>query len=131
MAFVTGAASSLDPGAELSTILVTTALMGLPGLYLLLRCPFVRVVVDHVGVHYYGYVSQRHRLWSQIEATRVVTAGGMIAESYVPSLVLTGRDDEEPLTALAGYTTDDRLEKSRMGRQERVIAKRLRLARSL
>lgn len=122
MLFV-GLAPLLVPDQTLDTILVMGIVVGIPSLYLTLRCPFVRVVVDDVGVHYHGYFGRRRWPWYMILGTRVVEVAAMVGSAYAPALVLVGQPDEpEPLDTLSGYSTGSRLGWSRMARQERTIA---------
>jgi len=49
----------------------------------------------------------------------------ILATAYAPTLELRGQDDGRTLTQLAGYTTTNRVGRSRMARQASLIEDRL------
>ena len=104
MAGATVVAQPLSPGS-LSFVITVALGMFVPGLWVALRVPFMRVTCDSAGLVYHGLFRKRHFRWEEIERVDVGELGNAIGSSFAPELVRT--DDAEPfmLTHLASYGT--------------------------
>lgn len=108
-------------GEPLDAVLVTSMFMGVPGLALCLRAPFMRVVVSASGVTYHGFFRNQHYAKSVMDSALVVEVGSTLGSAYAPGVLLRS-GDIVTLGCLAGYSTPNAISRSRMRKQSVEIA---------
>lgn len=97
-------AQPLSPGS-LSFVITVALGMLIPGLWVALRVPFMRVTCDAEGLVYHGLFRNRHFRWEEIERIEVGEFGNAIGSSFAPELVRTDGAEPVMLTHLASYGT--------------------------
>jgi len=101
-------------------------LMGLPGAWVTFRVPFMRVALTASGLTTHGLFRNQTLEWADILSVEVIEVDDhVVSTTYAPTLELRGQDDGRTLTQLAGYTTTNRVGRSRMARQASLIEDRV------
>ncbi|NTW41975.1 MAG: hypothetical protein HGA44_19200 [Cellulomonadaceae bacterium] len=91
--------------------------MAVPGTFLALRAPFVRLVANSEGFTYHGWFRRVERPWTDVACVELdLLDDRVVAAALVPVAVL---DDGSRVRfdALAGCATEARAGGSRMARQ--------------
>lgn len=114
------AISGFSVAEDIGSAVFVGVIMGAPGLWVVVRVPFMRVTLSERGIVYHGFWRNRFLARDSVATVTVEPTGGFLGSTFAPTLTLRDGDSFE-LTALSGYTTASRSGKSRMGRQARLI----------
>lgn len=117
VAGLTGAATVVGGVEDAATSTTVSGLAMTAFLVFTVRAPFIRLVLTEDAVRMHGpFRTVRASRAHLTTATLEQTSGGEIFTVYAPVLHRVG-DDGIVLTWLAGYSTQGRAARSRMGRQ--------------
>ena len=121
LAFLTGLATVLVGPGDWQTALMG-GLMLLPGGWVVLRVPFMRVQLGSDGLRVRGLLGTKSTAWESIESVTLEEIDDkIVAMAFAPVVHRVGLP-EQVLMQLAGYTTEGRATSSRMARQTALIA---------
>lgn len=114
------AVSGFSVAEDLGSAVFVGVIMGVPGLWVSLRVPFMRVTLSSGSIVYHGFWRNRTISRDSVAGVSVEPADGTIGTAFAPSLTLRDGSVVE-LTLLAGYGSAPGVDGSRVGRQARLV----------
>lgn len=112
------AVSGFFVAEDVASAVFVGVIMGLPGLWVVLRVPFMRVTLSPRGIVYHGLWRNRTIARDTVAKVSVEPSEGGVGSAVVPVVLLKGGQSVE-LTFLSGYTAS--IANSRVSRQARLI----------
>lgn len=122
LAFLTGLATVLYAAADWQTALFGALLLLLPGGWVVVRVPFMRVRLGSEALTVHGLFRAITTPWESIEHVTLEQIDDKVVGAVYAPVLHRGEMPELVLTQLAGYTTEGRAGSSRMARQAATIA---------